>query len=121
MRPTFLLWHNPDWDIIVPPIRWTDHRAVRWIRLFQLQDMVWVLLFGIMIAMSPTEDTKEVTLLVTLGIVQIAEPKAPFARTPRGKVLWILAKLVLAYLLIGFTGGFASSYYVLLLLPVVSA
>src|SRR4051794_24755380 len=97
MRPTFSLWHNPDWDSIVPLTSLADHRAVRWIRIFQLQDLVWVLLFGIMIAMSPTEDTRELTLLVTLGIVQIAEPKVPFARTLQGKVLWILAKLVLAY------------------------
>jgi two-component system, NtrC family, sensor histidine kinase HydH len=115
------LWHNPDWDIIVALTRWTDGRAVRWIRIFQLQDLVWVLLFGIMIAFSPTQDTSEITLLAALALVQIAEPKLPFTRTRRGKITWVTLKLVLAYLLIGITYGLNSSYYVMLLLPVVSA
>src|SRR5689334_16898030 len=101
MRPTFSLWHNPDWDRTAPLTHWTNHRVFRWIRLLQLQDLVWVLLFGIMIALSPIRDRSEVTLLVTLGLVQICEPKMPLARTTRGKVLWIVVKLVLAYLLIG--------------------
>jgi hypothetical protein len=53
MRPTFSLWHNPDWDSIVALNRWTAHRAVRWIRLFQLQDLVWRSGTGI-VAFSPT-------------------------------------------------------------------
>ena len=44
-----------------------------------------------------------------------------FISTTRGKVLWILFKLVLAYLLIGYTGGVSSSYYLMLLLPIISA
>jgi signal transduction histidine kinase len=100
---------------------WTDRAGFRWIRLLQLQDLVWGLLFGIMIAFSPTQDASEVTLLSALALVQIAEPKVPFARTPRGKVIWIAVKLILIYLLIGITGAIGSGYYVLLLLPVVSA
>jgi two-component system sensor histidine kinase HydH len=106
---------------MVPLNRIAQHRALRWLRVFQLQDLVWVLLFGLMIALSPTRDASEVSMLVTLAIMQIAEPKAPFARTTRGKVVWIILKLGLAYLLIGYTGAINSSYYVLLLLPVASA
>jgi two-component system, NtrC family, sensor histidine kinase HydH len=95
--------------------------VTRWLRLIQLQDLVWVLLFGFIIALSPTRDFSETTMLVALAAAQIAEAKVPFARTTRGKALWVGLKLVLAYLLIGYRGGFVSPYYVLLFLPVVSA
>jgi signal transduction histidine kinase len=101
--------------------RRTDRPALRWLHLLRLQDLVWALLFGIIIKFSPTQDSSEITLLVTLAIVQITESKVQFARTPRGKVVWVSMKLVLAYLLIGITYGITSHYYVLLLLPVVSA
>ena len=101
--------------------RWTDNRALGWLRLLQLQDLVWALLFGVMIALSPTRDASEVSMLVTLALLQIAEPKVRFARTTRGKVVWIVMKLIVAYLLIGYTGAINSSYYILLLLPVASA
>src|SRR5581483_318738 len=121
MRPTFSLWHNPDWDSTVPQTRSIDRSLFRWLRALQVQDLMWVLLFGIMIALSPTQDTSKIVLLVALAVVQIAEPKLPFTRSPRGKVLWVTLKLALAYLLIGITYGLNSSYYVMLLLPVVSA
>src|SRR5437773_772308 len=104
MRPTFLLWHNPDWDSIVPSTGWTDHRAIRWIRLFQLQDLVWVLLFSAIVALNPDHDSSEITMLVALAAVQIAESKFAFLNTTGGKVLWNLLKLAIALLLIGYTG-----------------
>src|SRR5689334_19000716 len=97
MRLTFLLWHNPDWDSTVP--------LPRWFRVFQPQDLLWVLLFGIMIALSPVRDVSETTMLVVLGILQIVEPKLSFVRTNFGRGLWIVLKLALVYLLIGYTGG----------------
>lgn len=54
-------------------------------------------------------------------MVQIAEPKVPVLQSRRGKVLWIILKLALGYLLVGYTGGVTSSYYLILLLPVISA
>jgi signal transduction histidine kinase len=90
-------------------------------RFFQLQDLVWILLFAAMIVLNPAADVSEVTMLVAFGCLQIAESKLPFLGKTRGKVLWIFLKLVLAYLLIGYTHGFVSAYWVLLLLPVTSA
>ena len=121
MRPTFLLWHNPDWDSIVPLKHWTDRRGLRWMRFFQLQDLVWLLLFGAMILLNPESDVSEMTMLATLAGLQIAESKLPFLRYTRGKVLWIFLKLVVAYLMIGYTRGMASSYWMLFLLPLASA
>lgn len=74
-----------------------------------------------MMALPQTHDASEITLLSALAAVQIAESKIPFLATTRGKVLWIFLKLLIGYLLIGYTGGLVSSYYLILLLPIVSA
>ncbi len=61
-------------------------------------------------------------LLAALGAVQVLEPKIPALASTRGRLLWLGLKLVLGYLLIGYTGGIIDSrYWPVLLLPVVSA
>ena len=85
------------------------------------QDAVLVLLFALMAAVSPTRDASEVALLFALALVQIAEPKLPLLSSKRGKIAWIILQLALSYLLIGYTHGLVSNYFLILLLPVVSA
>ena len=89
-----------------------------WIRP---QDIVWLLLFIGMAVLSPTRDIFEVGPITALAALQILEPKLEFVGTTRGKVVWIVLKLLFCYLLIGFTGALSSSYYWILLLPVISA
>src|ERR1044071_4142798 len=113
MRPTFLLWHNPDLDSTVPETRWIDRPAFRWMRLFQLQDVVWVLLFAAIIVLNPEHDASEITMLVALAAVQIAESKFAFLNTTRGRIQWNVLKLGIVLLLIGYTQGVTSIYYVL--------
>jgi len=111
------LWHNPVWDRIVAKIEWW-RRAALWIRP---QDVVWLLLFSGMIVFNQTGEPSEIAMLVALAAVQILESKLPLLSSQRGIVSWILLKLLLSYLLIGYTGGVSSSYYWLLLLPMISA
>ena len=59
--------------------------------------------------------------LVALGLVQVLEPKIPALASRRGRSVWILLKLVLGYLVIGYTGAIESNFWLVLLLPVVSA
>ena len=110
------MWHNPVWDRIVANFAW--RRIAQWIRP---QDVVWVLLFSGMIVFNQTGTVSEIVMLVALAAVQILESKLPFLATERGIVSWILLKLLLSYLLIGYTAGVSSSYYWLLLLPMISA
>lgn len=91
----------------------------RIIRSISAQDLVLALLFAAIAALS--QDAWEIGLILGTGFLQIAEPKIPFASTTTGKVLWILLKLAIAYLLIGLTGGVQSSYYLFFLLPIISA
>jgi signal transduction histidine kinase len=101
----------------VAELQWW-RRAAQWIRP---QDVVWLLLFSGMVALSPTRDVYDIAPIVALAALQILEPKIAFVGTTRGKVLWICLKLLFCYALIGFTGTLGSSYYWILLLPVISA
>jgi signal transduction histidine kinase len=94
---------------------------MRWIRLIRPQDFVWLLLFAVLIASTEYGDASEIGMLVALAAVQVLEPKIPALATTRGRIFWNLLKLVLAYLLIGYTQGINSRYWVVLMVPVLSA
>ena len=98
-------------------LRWWQ-RSAQWIRL---QDVVWLLLFSGMAALSPHRDFFEIGPITALAALQILEPRLEFVGTTHGKVAWIFLKILFCYALIGFTGGLQSSYYWTLLLPVISA
>ncbi len=85
-----------------------------WRRYVRIQDLIWLLLFVALIFSSPERDGVVITLLLAIGVVQILEPRI-------GAKYSILANLGLCYLLMYFSGGIASSFYVMLLLPVISA
>ena len=99
------------------------HPLLRWLLLVRAQDVVWILLFAGLIATLPPEyfDAFSVVPLVALGLVQVLEPKIPALASTRGRVFWILLKVALGYLVIGYTGSIRSNYWLVLLLPVVSA
>ena len=84
-------------------------------------DLIWVLLFAALVVFGPDQSAATAVILILLAILQILEPKIPFLSSPRGAALSFPVKLILCYVLMGWTDGVASSYYWLLLLPVVSA
>jgi two-component system, NtrC family, sensor histidine kinase HydH len=92
-----------------------------WSRLVRPQDFVWVLLFLTLAATSEFLDPLAMVPLATLGLVQLLEPKIPALGSTRGRIAWIVLKLVLGYLVIGYTGSIESHFWLLLLLPVVTA
>ncbi len=94
---------------------------LRWIRLVRPQDFVWLLLFAVLLASAEIGDVFEVVPLVALFVVQVLEPKIPALSSTRGRIFWLVLKLALVYLLIGYSGSVTSRYWPLLLLPVVSA
>lgn len=85
------------------------------------QDLVWLLLFSALAWVSPTRGTAEIEVLGLLAVLQVAAPRVHALNTYRGNLTVISLKLLLGFLLIGVTGGIASSYYLILLLPAVSA
>jgi signal transduction histidine kinase len=78
-------------------------------------------LFFALAATSKVLDAPVVIPLAALAAVQILEPKIAYLATTRGRVLWIVLKMALCYVLIGFTDSIQSNFWVFLMLPVVSA
>jgi two-component system sensor histidine kinase HydH len=74
-----------------------------------------------MAAFTTDRDPSEITLILLIGALQITEARFIRLDTQRGKILWNIGKLVAGYLLIGYTGGIQSGYYLVLLFPVISA
>jgi signal transduction histidine kinase len=89
-------------------------------RIVQPQDILWVVLFGVLAAFGPDQNPYMVTFLCALGLFQILEPKLPLSSLP-GTILAYTIKLALCYLLIGQTDGIISRYYFVLVLPAISA
>jgi len=88
--------------------------APSWRRHLRAQDFVWLLLFAALAAFSPEPGPIEPALLIALGVVQALEPRI-------GPITTILIELLLCFILIGYGGGVSSSFYPILLLPVISA
>jgi two-component system sensor histidine kinase HydH len=91
-----------------------------WRRYIRPQDFVWLVLFGVLAAYpvfqrdgSPP-DPRVPLILAALGILQVLEPRI-------GTITTIVIELILCYLLFGFSEEINTSYYLILLLPVISA
>jgi two-component system sensor histidine kinase HydH len=94
-------------------------RAVfSWIRPV---DLVWLLLFATLHWLSPLRNPAERMFLIALALFQVIQPRVPALNSKAGNLASIGIKLLLGYMLIGYTGGITSSHYLILLLPVVSA
>jgi two-component system, NtrC family, sensor histidine kinase HydH len=89
--------------------------------LIRSQDILWLVLFAVLAVASPTADVSEVALLAALAVAQIIEPKIGALASTRGRIFWIAVKLMLAWVLTGYTSGLQSRYWPVLLLPVISA
>ena len=82
---------------------------------------MWIPLFIALTATSEDLDVFVAVPLVALFLVQVLEPKIPALSTPWGRVAWVLLKMTIVYLVIAYTRGIESNFWLLLLLPVVSA
>ena len=80
-----------------------------------------MLAFAALLATTEIGDAYEIVPLVALGLAQILEPKIPAVPTTRSRIFWMVLKLALGFVLMGFTDGINSKYWLVLLLPVVSA
>lgn len=90
-------------------------------RRFQVQDFAWLLFVAVLIATAPETNYNQRILLVLIGAFQIFEPRWRLFQSRRGEIASVALKLVLSYLLVGWTHGVDSSYEPIFLIPVVSA
>jgi two-component system sensor histidine kinase HydH len=89
-----------------------------WRRYVRPQDFVWLLLFLTLAAFSPERGPERhpiiIALFIGLGVVQVLETRI-------GAIASAVLRLALCYVLIGYSGGVNSSFYLILFLPVISA
>ncbi len=71
--------------------------------------------------MEPDPSPWEWAALAGLGAAQIAEGRLGWRTSRRGAVLGIAVKLALCYMLVWETDGIESSYFLIFLLPIISA
>lgn len=89
--------------------------------MFRVQDFAWLLFVAVLIATAPETNYDALILLPVIGAFQILEPRLKIFSSRQGQINSIVLKLVLSYLLIGFTHTFESYYSSIFLIPVVSA
>lgn len=82
---------------------------------------MWLALITALALASPTRHPIEIALFSALAIIQVIELRATAFASTEGRVIPNLLKLCIGYLLVGYTGGVTSSYYLVLALPVISA
>ncbi len=90
-------------------------------RFFQAQDFAWLLFVAALIFSTPDTNYNATILLICIGAFQIAEPRFQLLSSPRGRVVSVVLKWLLGYLLVGYTHGILTTYYAIFLIPVVSA
>ncbi len=84
-------------------------------------DLLWLAFLGGLAVLHPlTEIHKQMTLLA-IGLFQILEQRLLRVAGPRGPAYSVIIKILLGTLLMEHTGGINSSYYLIYLLPVVTA
>lgn len=98
-----------------------DAADVQKSRFVRLQDLVWICLIAALAIFGPDRSSITMVCLFGLGALQLLEPRIDLFGTYQGSVISFLIKFALCYVLIGWTDGIQSSYYWILLLPVISA
>lgn len=95
--------------------------AIAVFRRLQAQDFAWLLFVAALIATIPETNYNYTILVVVIGAFQIVEPRLKLFSSARGQIASVALKMLLSYLLVGWTHGVASYYYPIFLIPVVSA
>ena len=90
-------------------------------RLFRAGDFAWLLFGAVLIAADPETNYNATIVLIVLTAFQIIEPRLDIFRSRRGQVLSIVLKMVMSYLLVGWTHTFNGYYYLIFLIPIISA
>ena len=88
---------------------------------FQAGDFAWLLFVCVLLFTAPETNYDAIILVPLIGAFQIVEPRVRIFASRRGRIVSIVLKIVLSYLLMGFSDARETYYYSILLIPVVSA
>jgi two-component system sensor histidine kinase HydH len=85
----------------------------------RVQDILLALMFGALIYLTHTES--QMWLLTGLAVLQLIEGHVALLDTTGGRFTSVVLQLILGFLLLGITGAIESPYFLVLMLPIVSA
>ncbi|HTP85627.1 MAG TPA: ATP-binding protein [Bryobacteraceae bacterium] len=83
--------------------------------------LAWLLFSGLMAVLGPYHTPEAISLLLAIGVFQIVAGRHPAFRGRRGQIGSFAITLTLCLVLINYTDGISSSYYWMLLVPVITA
>ena len=89
--------------------------------MIRRDELVWLALFGLIGWSIPGENTAAQTFISLFAIFQLVEGRVPWFSTMAGTRTSIGAKLLLSWLVIGYFGGINTTFYPILLVPVITA
>ncbi len=89
-----------------------------WRFKLRVQDVLLTVMFGALIFLA--HDIWERSFLLGLAVLQLVEGRIPFLTILWGRAISVVLQLMIVWVLIGYTGGVESLYYLMLLLPLVS-
>jgi len=90
-------------------------------RSFAWMDLLWLAFLAGLAALQPHWETHKQLTLLAIGIFQLLERRFLEWVPRRGQVYVVILKILLASLLVEYTGGIRSSYYLIYFVPVVTA
>ncbi|MGH9621371.1 MAG: histidine kinase dimerization/phospho-acceptor domain-containing protein, partial [Bryobacteraceae bacterium] len=88
---------------------------------FQVRDLAWLLFTVWLIFADPETNYNATIVLGVMGAFQIAEPRLRAFSSRRGQIASVALKLILCWLVMGYTHSIDSFYYLIFLIPVISA
>jgi two-component system sensor histidine kinase HydH len=97
----------------------TNQRRPRF--FFRAEDLVWLVLFSGLAVFNTEKNYPAIIILVVMAVFQVAEPKVPAFSSHKGQIAASAIKLILAYLLVGYSDSFESNYFLIMFVPVISA
>ncbi len=89
--------------------------------LFRTTDFAWLLFVGALLWGLPETNYNATILIVVIGLFQILEPRLKIFDSRWGKLAAVAIKLLLSYLLVGWSHSIDSPLYPIFLVPLVAA
>jgi two-component system sensor histidine kinase HydH len=84
----------------------------------RIQDVLLTVMFGALVILA--HDISERSFILGLAALQLVEGRIPFLTTLRGRTISVVLQIIIIWVLIGYTHGLSSRYYLMLLLPLLS-
>lgn len=89
--------------------------------IFQIRDLAWLLFTVWLIFADPETNYNATIYLAIMGAFQIVEPRLRVFSSRHGQIASVALKLILCWLVMGYTHSIDSFYYLIFLIPVISA